>query len=299
MGQSKNNNSWLMYAIITLVTWGVWGAFSEVPGCPSTMVYVVWALSMVPCMIIALWLGGWKVAHDKKSVISGALVGLLGSGGQLLLFAALKQGPAYIVFPFISMSPIVTIVMSMIFLKERANKTQWVGIVVALAAIFFLSWQDPTDTNIKGYGWLILATLVFLMWGVQGYFFKFANDSMPSESVYFYQTIWSLVLIPVALVMTEGGWDGILIPKSVFWMVFGIQILNAIGALTINYAYRYGKAIIVSPMQGLAPVVTIIISLVLYGKVPGVMLTIGLVLATIAIVALSLEPKPAKEEEKK
>ncbi|MBO5805274.1 MAG: DMT family transporter [Tidjanibacter sp.] len=296
MTQDNTKKGWLMYAIITLVTWGVWGAFSEVPGCPSTMVYVVWALSMIPCMIVALWLSGWKVVCDRKSLISGALVGLLGSGGQLLLFAALKEGPAYIVFPFISMSPIVTILMSMIFLKEKANRTQWIGIVVALVAIFFLSWQDPTDTNVKGYGWLILATLVFLMWGVQGYFFKFANDRMPSESVYFYQTAWSLVLIPVALLMTEGGWDAILIESKVFWMVFGIQFLNAVGALTINYAYRYGKAIIVSPMQGLAPVVTIIISLVLYGKIPGPMLAIGLVLATVAIVALSLEPKPKEEK---
>lgn len=288
-----------MYAIITLVTWGVWGAFSEVPGCPSTMVYVVWALSMVPCMILALWLGGWKVAHDRRSIVSGALVGLLGSGGQLLLFAALKEGPAYIVFPFISMSPIVTVLMSMLILKEKASKTQWFGIVVALVAIFFLSWQDPTDTNVKGYTWLILATLVFLMWGVQGFFFKTANTSMPSESVYFYQTVWSLVLIPVALFMTEGGKEAIMIPSSVFWSVFGIQILNAIGALTINYAYRYGKAIIVSPMQGLAPVVTIIISLVLYGKIPGEMLLIGLVLATMAILSLSLEPAKTQKGERK
>ena len=296
MTQNNTKSGWLMYAIITLVTWGIWGAFSEVPGCPSTMVYVIWALSMIPCMIVALWIGGWKIAHDKKSLFSGAMVGLLGSGGQLLLFAALKEGPAYIVFPFISMSPIVTVLLSMLLLKEKANKTQWFGIAVALVAIFFLSWQDPTDTNIKSYGWLILATLVFLMWGVQGYFFKTANSSMPSESVYFYQTAWSLVLIPVALLMTEGGKEAIMIPGEVFWTVFGIQSLNAIGALTINYAYRYGKAIIVSPMQGLAPVVTIIISLVLYGKVPGPMLAIGLVLATIAIVALSLEPKPKKDK---
>ena len=261
MTQNKTKSGWLMYAIITLVTWGIWGAFSEVEGCPSTMVY----------MIVALWLGGWKVAHDRKSIFSGAMVGLLGSGGQLLLFAALKEGPAYIVFPFISMSPIVTIAMSMIFLKQKANKTQWLGIVVALVAIFFLSWQDPTDTNIKGYGWLILATLVFLMWGIQGYFFKFANDSMPSESVFFYQTIWSLVLIPVALVMTEGGMEGAMVSSKIFWTVLGIQSLNAIGALTINYAYRYGK-------------------------VPGPMLAIGLVLATVAIVALSLEPKPKDEK---
>jgi uncharacterized membrane protein len=90
-------------------------------------------------MIVALWLGGWKISTDKKSVVSGALVGLLGSGGQLLLFAALKEGPAYIVFPFISMSPIVTIIMSMIFLKEKASVAKWFGIAAAAAAVIFLS----------------------------------------------------------------------------------------------------------------------------------------------------------------
>ena len=41
-----------------------------------------------------------------------------------------------------------------------------------------------------------------------------------------------------------------------------IQILNAVGALMIVYAFRYGKAIIVSPLtNAVAPVITIIISL--------------------------------------
>lgn len=295
----KNKNSvWLLFAFITMLTWGVWGAFSELPaqqGFPSTMVYVVWALSMIPCALVALAINHWKLDHNPKSILLGCLVGFLGAGGQLILFEALKYGPAYIVFPFISMSPIVTVAMSMLLLGERANKVQWIGIVVALAAIFFLSWQDPTDTNVHGYGWILLSTLVFVMWGVQGYFMKFANESMKAESVFFYMALTAVLLAPVAWLMTDFGGEGVVVSWRLASLGFGTQILNAVGALTLVYAYRYGKAIIVSPMQGLAPLITIILSLVIYSKIPGSMLTFGLVLATIALVALSVEPKPKKQ----
>lgn len=52
MTQKKHN--WLLYALITMVTWGIWGAFSDQPDYPSTLTYVVWAISMVPCALVAL-----------------------------------------------------------------------------------------------------------------------------------------------------------------------------------------------------------------------------------------------------
>ena len=52
MAQKKHN--WLLYAIITMITWGIWGAFSDQTTLPKTMVYVLWALSMIPCALAAL-----------------------------------------------------------------------------------------------------------------------------------------------------------------------------------------------------------------------------------------------------
>lgn len=294
MKQSFSRNGWLFYALITLFTWGVWGAFSEIPaqrGFPSTMVYVAWAISMIPCAVAALAMNGWKFNADRRSIFLGCMVGFLGAGGQLILFEALRLGPAYIVFPFISMSPVVTIALSMIFLKERPNGIQFVGIIVALAAIFFLSWQDKTDENVSGWLWIVLAAIIFVAWGVQGFYMKKANEVLNSEVVFIYMAITAVVLIPVALAMTPSSGESCVRTPSLFWLAFGTQILNAIGALTLNFAYKKGKAIIISPMQGLAPVLTVILSLIIYSKIPGTMLSIGLVLATLAIVLLSLEPK--------
>jgi drug/metabolite transporter (DMT)-like permease len=89
------------------------------------------------------------------------------------------------------------------------------------------------------------------------------------------------------------GWDG---P----WMTAGIQILNAIGALTLVYAFRYGKAMVVAPLTNAgAPLVTAVLSLIFAGVVPGSLKILGLAMALVASVLLVLEPErpPAAESD--
>jgi len=141
---------WLIYAIVTTVFWGIWGALIEIPeksGFPATLGYAVWALTMIPPALVALKIINWKLEFDKKSIFLGCLIGFTGAGGQLVLFQALRTGPAYLVFPFISLSPVITIILSYVFLKERASRKGWIGIVFALIAIIFLSYQPPNDLN--------------------------------------------------------------------------------------------------------------------------------------------------------
>jgi drug/metabolite transporter (DMT)-like permease len=285
----KGNRLWLVYALITTSFWGIWGAFMEIPeksGFPATLGYVVWSLTMIPCSLFALSRINWKLDRDRRSVVLGSAVGLLGAGGQLFLFQALRQGPAYIVFPIISLYPVLTIFLALVFLKERTHTRQWIGIFLAIVAMFFLSNPQVNPVSATGIGWLILAILVFIMWALQAYVMKFSNNTMQAESIFFYMTVTGLLLSPLAIVMTDfsqvinWGFRG---P----WLSAMIQILNAIGALTLVYALRYGKAIIVVPMTGLAPVITVVLSLVLYGVVPGSILLTGLIIASVAIVLLS------------
>jgi uncharacterized membrane protein len=281
--------NWLFYAIITTVFWGIWGAFIEIPekaGFPATLGYVIWALTMIPCSLLALRFIKWKLEYDNRSIFLGSVIGLLGAGGQLLLFQALRDGPAYIVFPLISLFPILTIGLSMIFLKEKADKKHWIGIIVALIAIVLLSYQPPSLTGAKGVLWLFLSIIVFILWGLQAYVMKFSNSTMKAESIFFYMMITGVILIPVALYMTDFS-------KTINWGFKGpylaamIHILNAVGALTLVYALRYGKAIIVVPMTGLSPLITIVISLIIYSVIPSPILLIGMVFAMIGIYLLS------------
>jgi uncharacterized membrane protein len=280
------SNLWFFYAVVTMLFWGVWGAFIERPeknGFPATLGYAVWALTMVPCALVALAVIGWAPEADLRSVLLGSAAGLLGAAGQLVLFDALRRGPAYLVFPVVSLSPVVSVFLSLLLLGETASPRAWAGIGLALLAMPLLSYQprDPKSPA-KGRIWFVLALVVFLAWGIQAYVLRFANSTMQSESIFLYMTLTGLLLVPVALYMTDFtkpiNWG-----PSGPWLAAPIQLLNSIGALTMVYAFRHGKVIIVSPMiNALAPAITIVLSLVLYRVVPHRVVVAGMALAAIA-----------------
>ena len=281
---------WLLYALTTTVFWGTWGALIESPekaGFPATLGYIVWSLTMIPCALVALAIIKWKLDADTRSIILGMTIGMLGAGGQLALFHALVEGPAYLVFPIISLSPSVTVILSVIFLKEKASRRHWIGIALSLTAILLMSLQKPDETIIKGYLWLGFATMVFLSWGTQAFFMKKANNTMQAESIFFYMMITGLLLTPVAYFMTD-------MSQEINWSFKGpyvaaiIHTLNSIGALMLVYAIRYGKVIIVAPLtNAVAPIITIIISLLIYTVIPGPVVITGMVIAMMAAYLLA------------
>ena len=290
MTQKKHN--WLLYAIITMVTWGIWGAFSDQTTLPKTLVYVMWALSMVPCALLALVNIKFKLDVRSKPALLSMGVGLLGAGGQLVLFLALDYAPAYLVMPMISVAPIVTVLLSAIFLKERVSKLGILGIVLAFVALVCFALPDKAEGGAaSSWSWILYASVVFIFWGIQAFVMKLANNSTPdAESVFVYMAISAVILIPVALIMGKGdaslcsfGWGE---PMK----VFGVQILNAIGAFTLVYANRYGKAMVIAPLaDACAPVIMCIISLILYAAVPTVPQIVAMVAAISCVLIFSRE----------
>jgi drug/metabolite transporter (DMT)-like permease len=282
---------WLVYALVTTLCWGVWGAFIEAPekrGFPATLGYVVWSLTMIPCAAVALALVGWRVEWDARSILIGLIAGFLGAGGQLLLFETLRRGPAYLVFPVVALSPVVSVVLAVLFLGESASGRAWAGIVAALLSLPLLAYQPPQTAGAsRGRAWLVLAVLVLFAWGIQAFVLRFAAETMSAEGIFFYMTATAVALAPIAWWMTDfgkpvnRGWSG---P----WLAAAIHTLNSIGALTMVYAFRYGKVIIVSPLiNALAPVLTVVLSLVIYRVVPHRVVVAGMLLAAVAFVLLA------------
>src|SRR3569833_317148 len=190
---------------------------------------------MNPPPLKALRMSGNKLQHSGKPNANGMAIRLLGAEGQMVQFYALTRGPAYLIFPIISLSPLVTIVMSFALLGERTGKLGVVGIVLALIALPIFNYAPADGASASGSTWFILALIVMLSWGVQAYFMKSANNHMSAEGIFFYMMIAGLLLVPVAWVLTDRsqpinwGWSG---PG----LAAGIQVLNAIGALALVLA---------------------------------------------------------------
>jgi len=288
---------WLIYALITTGFWGVWGAFAEFPtrhGFPETLVYVVWALTMIPPALYAMQRVRWRVLRDPKSILLGSLIGLTGAGGQMLLFHAVHTGPTYLIFPIIALSPVITIALSMLLRKERVTKVGAFGVVLALLALPLFNYSPGGEADVSGVQnvtWFVYALIILLAWGVQAYFMKLANDTMDAENIFLYMTLTGLALIPVALWMTDFS-----VPIEYGWQGPGLaaitQVLNAVGALTLVYAFRYGRALVVAPLANAgAPMITAIVSMIVLGVMPNAITVAAIVLAFLAAALLAIEPE--------
>ena len=285
-------SAWLIHALVTTVLWGVWGALAGLPGehgVPETLNYVVWAITMIGPAIFVLRRADRPLMRDARSVKLGLAIGLLGAGGQLILFYAVRIGPPYLIFPIISLSPALTIGLSLALLKERTGLMGALGIALALVSLPLFDYRAD---GAAGYGlWFLLALAILAAWGVQAYVIKLANLTMDAASIFFYMMLSGLLLVPVAIAMTDFsqpinyGLDG---PG----LAAAIQVLNSIGALTLVFAFRYGKAIIVAPLVNAgAPLLTAVLSMILLGVVPGPMKLAGIALAVVAALLLALQPE--------
>ena len=271
---------WIPYAGLLVLFWGVWGAFSGAPtslyNYPNEMVYILWALTM----LIPAYFAIRGRTLDRRPIAAGygLIVGLTGAGGQLVLFKALTIGPAYLIFPLISISPAITVLLAIVVLRERIRGLATIGLVAALASIILFSITSGSGDVASG-PWLVLAMIVMVAWGVQAYYMKkAANVGVNDATTFAWMTVSGLLLIPVAWVMMGN------FPSDAPWqapaLTLGTQLLNAVGALFLVMALSRGKATIVAPVtNALAPVLTIVLSLVVYQTMPSLYGFIGIVLA--------------------
>ncbi len=284
---------WLLLSIAVPLLWGLWGALTEIPekwltpSFPPTLGYAVWSLTMLPVSVIAFRKINWKLTLTGRSIFYGCAVGFSGAVGQLMLFWVLQQGPAYLIFPIVCLSPAVTIVLSWTILRERTFPLALSGIVLSLPAIFLVSLQEPTSSPVHGSLWLVGTIAIFFMWGLQAYFMKSSSNAISAEELFIYMTATGLALSPVALWMGPGIHAGSGIG---FGLTYAIQSLNAVGCLLFVYAVRYGKAIVVVPMvNGLFPLVTIVVSLLIYREIPSKYNLAGMVLALFAVLFMAFD----------
>lgn len=282
MTAPKRRAAWIPYAGLLVLFWGVWGAFSSLPtskyGYPDPMVYVIWSITMLIPAYFSL--RGQKIDRRPIAAVYGLLIGLTGAGGQLVLFKALTIGPAYIIFPIVALSPAITVLMAFAALRERLTALSWIGVVLALVAIVLFSVSSGDSQETSG-TYLWLAILVCIAWGVQAYFMrKAAVVGVNDATTFGWMTISGLLLIPVAIVMMGG------LPLSFPWQAPALtaitQLLNAVGALFLVMAMSRGKATIVAPItNALAPVLTIVLSLIVFQTLPTGFQLAGIVLALV------------------
>jgi transporter family protein len=145
--QSQKLPVWLLWSLVTILLWGAWGLVSKVAS-NGVDVYVnqlLYTAGLAPLMIFVAWsVRKHSLAESdlnrRRGMFWAFLTGILGGLGNLAFFQALvKGGKASVVAPVTALFPMVTVLLAVLFLKERLGRSQWVGLALAFVAIYLLS----------------------------------------------------------------------------------------------------------------------------------------------------------------
>jgi uncharacterized membrane protein len=100
---------------------------------------VLFTLGMLPVAIGMLLHMRGRLDRDRIGVSYGLLCGIATGLGTLGYFAALRKQDASVVTPLTGVFPILTVALAFLVLRERLNKVQMGGMLLALASIVILS----------------------------------------------------------------------------------------------------------------------------------------------------------------
>ena len=284
---------WLLYSVLTVLFWGVWGFLPRKLGSMSAeQSQVISALGLLPIMLaLGLRRGLLTGTRVKRGCLVAFAAGLVGSVGNVAFYRLMNAGQsASTVVPFTSLYPLVTVVLAVVLLKENLNAVQAGGIALALVAIYFFNVgrEEPFSP-----GWFAFALLPVVLWGVAGLLQKLCTQDVSAEL----STLCFLAaLVAVSLAL--------LVAKPMAWQLTGADWVYAIalglflglGNLTLLAAFSAGgKAAIVSPLAGLYSVVTVPLAVGLLSEKVRPREWLAIVLALVAVVALAVEKQRTPE----
>jgi bacterial/archaeal transporter family protein len=133
--------TWLIFVMIVLVSWGVLGIFQKLSS------NYISAESMLIWLIVGFLLFQPFVYPSKplsiystKHIWYGLLSGLLSNVGAWGLFEAMKcGGKASIVSPFCALYPLPVVFLAPFVFHEKVTLIQAIGVACALIAVVLLS----------------------------------------------------------------------------------------------------------------------------------------------------------------
>jgi uncharacterized membrane protein len=100
---------------------------------------ILFTLGMLPVAIAMLLQMRGKLDRNAGGIAYGLLSGIVTGLGTLGYYAALRDQDASVVTPVTGLFPVLTVLLAFVVLRERLNKIQMGGMLLALASIVILS----------------------------------------------------------------------------------------------------------------------------------------------------------------
>jgi drug/metabolite transporter (DMT)-like permease len=253
---------------------------------PASTVTVSSQLAGLSVLAVGLLVVGGK-GPTLRVLSFGAVAGLAGALGIVLLYAALAQGTMSIVSPVTAVTAaVIPLLAGTIWLHERPPSRAWFGVLLTLAAIALVSQATGPDGRTAGALRIVLMSVgAGAGFGTLFVLLRRAGD--PREV-----GLWALVgarpiSIAAAALLAKRNGVPILVPRKEWKTVAGAGMLDQ--AANVLYVLSIGRGLlsVLAVLAALYPVSTVALARVIDGERLQRIQLIGVVVAFVALLLVA------------
>ncbi len=132
----------LVLIVAVIILWGLWGFLGKLGVQKIGLQVSFWssltlALSIITYLFFSHQLLPLK--NDTGGIALALLAGISSALASILFYILLEKKPAGFLVTVTALYPLVTLLLSVLLLKESLTAIKIVGFVLAIAALFFLN----------------------------------------------------------------------------------------------------------------------------------------------------------------
>ena len=141
-GATPKSRRWLLWAMLSLVFWGLWAIPSKlaITEIGESDYILIDGLTMVLTWV-PLWLimDKGRMNREARKLGYSGTAGILASVGTISLFLAISNGQVSLVTPLTSIYPLFTVLLARIVLKEKLEWLQYLAIAAGVVGVVLLA----------------------------------------------------------------------------------------------------------------------------------------------------------------
>lgn len=281
----------LLFALLTLIGWGVGDIFITIASRRSGYVQVTFWGQVFSVLITSLYIPVVGIPDDTPMLFLALILGLLLAGGTMIYFKALQVGNASLAGAIGGSFAVPVVILSMLFFGERLSFVQLVGIFLTIIGVILssLKLQDLKSNNLRdlfsdvSVKYVLIAVL---FWTV---FYTFIR--IPVERIgWFWSFYPANYFFLILLILGKIKKDSLMIFQDKRTMVNIIlaMILILIAQFSYNIGITRGFTSIVAPVAGAYPMLFVLLARVVFKEKLTNQQKLGIISSLAGIVLISI-----------
>jgi chloramphenicol-sensitive protein RarD len=280
-------NKGILYAILAYIIWGIlpiyWKTINEVPATQILSHRIVWSFVFVVGILYFRkdWLAFGKAIRSRKTFIIFSLAAMIISANWLTYIWAVNAGFILETSLGYFINPLISVLLGVIFLKERLRPMQWVPVGLAFTGVLYLT------LNYGSLPWIALfLAFTFALYGL-------IKKTAQLNSLHGLSLETGILFLPALFFLIFAESQGIGSLGHAGWfsgllLVF-TGVATALPLLLFSNAARRINLSTIGILQYIAPTLQFLIGVVLYNEPLTRARLVGFVIIWIALIIYSFE----------